>query len=195
MENGNRLKRLRRTVIANVGIALGSLFAYPITGSRVLSGEAAHSGSDALLHGMRYAAEKTGINQESRTFQLFLKASLLIPAGFLTWNAWKAGIDVTNGVKISREPTDMIVNSIGAVSIAGVNGYAYTQTKQITEHSHASLTSHKHQTADMWVSGGFAGSLGAEVAGVPYASSVGAMVFSAVAAMHLFKEVLHSHEH
>ena len=199
MEKENRLKRMRKAATANLVIAVGSALLFPFSGSKVLSGEAAHSGSDAAMHGLRYFAEKRGVDQESSRFRLFIKGSLLVPAGFLAWNAWRSGLDILNNVQLDQSRSASVANGVGAVAIAALNGYAYYQTSGIEEHSHASHASHNHAFADALVSGGFVASLGAEAVGVEQASTVGSCIFSSIAAAHLLKEALtlsghHNHD-
>jgi divalent metal cation (Fe/Co/Zn/Cd) transporter len=193
----DRLRRMRNATMANLGSALVSTALLPFSGSRILSGEAGHSGADVLAHGLRYGAERLGIDQETKMFRAFISASLLVPAGFLLWNAWKSGLDLVNGVPENRDPVALTANGVGALAIAGLNAYAYQQTRHIEEQSRASQATHNHAFADAFVSAGFAGSLVLEIGGVPNASSVGGLVFSALASGHLVHEAVtqHSHEH
>lgn len=191
----DRLRRMRNATFANIGITIGTGVGYVMTGNPAFSGEAGHSSSDSLAHGTRYLAERFGIDQDTKAFKNFLRASLLVPAGFLIWNSARTGIDLLQGGEADNTISGKVINGAGALAITGANTYALVQTSGIDEHSHASNATHNHAKNDAIVSGGFSVSLGAEVVGVDNASLYGGMLFSGIAGAHLLKEAWNPHKH
>lgn len=186
-----RLRRMRNATKANLGIALGTGFGFFLTGNPVFGGEAGHSGSDALVHGLRYHAEKRGINQDTTKFRLFLAGSLAVPAAFLLDHSYETGLELIEALNSGKnnELSPKVAIASG-IAIGGANGVALYNTSKIEDHSDASEATHKHALVDALVSGGFMLTLFAEAAGVKNASLVGGAVLSGVAGVHLGYEAI-----
>ncbi len=179
-----RKQCLRRATAANAGLLVYSGLIALITRNGAFVAESLHDAGDTLTHGARYAAEASGIDQDSVRFRRFLKASMLLVSGISAWTAVRLGYNLLDGVDDYNGQRWLELSS--AAVIASGNVYAHQQMNGITEHSHASHVSHHHTHTDMVASVGLAGFIAADAVGLTGAAEVGGMLFASYTAVEMF---------
>lgn len=195
MERSNRLKRMRNATLANLGMMVGSVGAYAVTGNSAFVAESVHDLADSTAHGSRYLAELYQVDQHTKKFELFMKFSMIGVAGLSAVTAGRIGINLLDGHMSNDGLQDMIFNLTGASLIAIGNTYARDELKDVTFHSYASSVGLDHADVDMVASWGLACSIALEAGGVENASQWGGYSFASYTALHLYIHAIEPHEH
>lgn len=193
-ENKNaRVKYMKRGALTNAGLFALTAASGVATGNLAVLIDSGHEGIDTGLHSARLAAETKAIDQNSRRFRRARKAAFYITGLFSGLMTGKMIMDATDE-GLAGEEKSAVVQTIEmgtALAIAGGNIYAQRQMSKIEHHSPASGDSHNHATTDRNASVGFAASMAASVAGVPYVGPVGGIVFGAYTTMHMIAHGRH----
>jgi divalent metal cation (Fe/Co/Zn/Cd) transporter len=186
---------MRNATLANLGMMVGSVGAFAVTGNPAFVAESVHDLADSSAHGTRYLAEKYQVNQHTKKFEYFLKFSMIGVAGLSAITAGKIGINILEGNIPNDSLQDTIVNLTGASLIGMGNTFARDELKEINSHSYASATSLNHADVDMVASWGLAASIAVEAVGVENASQWGGYSFATYTALHLYVHATEKHEH
>jgi len=186
---------MRNTTLANLGMAIGSMGVFVVTGNGAYVAEALHDTADVASHGSRLYMESSINDQNSKKSKNLLKLGMLSVSALSLYAATRIGADILNGVANDVDTDNTRLNLASAGAIAAGNTYAYNQMSSIDEHSNASGSSLDHSKVDMFASWGLAGSIAAEALGVDDASQYGGFLFAIYTAAHLAVHALKPHKH
>jgi divalent metal cation (Fe/Co/Zn/Cd) transporter len=191
----SRLNKLRNATLANLGMAIGSVGVFAVTGNSAFISEAIHDGADTGAHGSRFFAEKLGVDQETKKFNWFLRAGLIGLSALSGYTSYKIGVDIKNGLFEDPNTQENALNLVAAIGVGAGNTYAYKELESIEEQSNASETSLDHGKVDMLASWGLVVFIGAGVAGVEKAPEIGGCLFAGYTSGHLLWHAIRPHKH
>lgn len=188
-----RIKYMRRGALTNAGLFAVTAASGVATGNLAVLIDSGHEAIDTGLHGGRLAVETRGIDQNTRRFRRARKVAFYITGLFSGLMTGKMIMDAADEGLVGEDKSALVqtVEMGTALAIAGGNIYAHRQMSKIEHHSPASGDSHNHATTDRNASVGFATSMAASVAGVPYVGPVGGIVFGAYTTMHMIAHGRH----
>lgn len=190
-----RIMRLGRATVTNAFLAVFSAGVSIASGNTGFISEAIHDLGDTVAHGTRYSCEVRGVNQKSRAFQMFRRASfgaLGVLSGVI---AIRNGLAIPESLGRGEDFTTRVIELAGSGVVAGGNWYAFSQVDEIEEHTDASHDSHHHARTDRNASLGLAVCVAADVAGANGMSEVGGALFGAYTAWELTRAAIDPNHH